>query len=348
VHTTNELSSVDPTIGLRYRPVADVTLRVSYGTGFVAPAVGQLFKTPSASQISVIDPKQGNIPVTAQLSFLGGNPDLRPEESESFSAGIIVTPRFLEGFRLSVDYTRIAKSDNITQPTSAQQIVDNEDVLPGRVVRGPDPTRPSCTGISATTICSIDVSAVNLATAEVEAYDVQLDYGLPTATHGRFDFFALATWQTHYRTQFAPLQPVVENVGIGFGNGVNPLKLKANAGLTWQYRAWTLGWTARYFHHYFVADPSSAADLTRITNQGNGGRVPSQTYHDLTASYSFGPSEAGSGWTSRLLGNTEIRLAIDNVFNKQPPFDASNSTRYYSPFGDPRLASYSLTLRKSF
>lgn len=68
--------------------------------------------------------------------------------------------------------------------------------------------------------------------------------------------------------------------------------------------------------------------------------MPHQVYHDINAGYEFAQS---AGW----LADTEIQLGARNVFNKSPPFDAS-SFPYYSVFGDPRLASYYLTLKKGF
>jgi outer membrane receptor protein involved in Fe transport len=50
-----------------------------------------------------------------------------------------------------------------------------------------------------------------------------------------------------------------------------------------------------------------------------------------------------------LLTNTEWQLGIRNLFNTKPPLDVSNASGgYYSGFGDPRLASYYLSLKKAF
>jgi outer membrane receptor protein involved in Fe transport len=45
----------------------------------------------------------------------------------------------------------------------------------------------------------------------------------------------------------------------------------------------------------------------------------------------------------------EVRVGVTNVFNKEPPYDAFFSGGfYYSPYGDPRLRTYNVSLRKSF
>jgi iron complex outermembrane receptor protein len=335
--TSEKLSSTNPTVGLRYRPVADLTLRASYGTGFLPPSVSQLTTSPPGSAGGIFDPRRGNEMVFPQ-AVSGGNNGLRPEESTSWSAGAIITPKFAPRLRASLDYTRIKKKDNITG-LGFQQVVDNENLFPSRVVRGPvAPGDPFGVG----PITFIDATAVNISRAEVEAYDVSIDYHGETTRLGSFDPYFLATWQTHYKTQLIPNAPVVESVGIDsdFGNPIR-LKFKANAGLTWKYRHWALGWTARYFNSYVVADPSQSFNVDIFRNQGSL-RVPSQTYHDLFVSYRFGQGGA------QMLTGLEVKLGIRNVFHTEPPFDANQPPVYYSPFGDPRISSYSLSVKKSF
>ena len=49
----------------------------------------------------------GNIlanPAAQYNGNVGGNPDLDPEESDTYSFGIVLTPAFLPGFSLTVDY----------------------------------------------------------------------------------------------------------------------------------------------------------------------------------------------------------------------------------------------------
>src|SRR5262249_32663229 len=130
-------NSTDMTLGLRYVPVAGLALRASYGTGFLPPNTAQLAQRTLATAIfGVNDPLRGGTPAGGGDVLLDGAPDLDPEDSKSWSAGIILTPSKLPGLRLSLDYTRIKKTNEIATLTS-QQVVDNEAFLPGRVVRGP-------------------------------------------------------------------------------------------------------------------------------------------------------------------------------------------------------------------
>ncbi|MGH7958677.1 MAG: TonB-dependent receptor, partial [Opitutaceae bacterium] len=338
----NTARSTEPTVAIRYRPVADVTIRASFGTGFLPPGVHQLIPSPPNFTANFFDPRRGNTRPGLVSNVTGGNPALQPERSESRSAGIIVMPHVLPGFRLSVDYTRINKKDNIAG-FNFQQTVDNEALLPNRVQRGPnlpgDP--PGWPG----PITFIDATSLNISQAEVEAYDLQLDYDRPTATLGTFSFLAMATWQTHYKTQVISSSPIVENVGYFYSN---PLKLKGNLGLTWRRGALTLGWRARYFDGYRVYLPtaSAAAKAALVLSQGSE-EVSSQIYHDLFWSYRFGGK--GSSTARRILSGTELSGGFRNIFNRMPAYDASQSvTGYYSFLGDPRMASYYLSVKRSF
>jgi len=290
----DKLHSTNPTVGLRLRPLQDLMLRASYGTGFLPPTVQQLVPNPPfVLSGGATDPRRGNQPLGDYEFTCCGNPSLRPENSKSWSAGAVLTPRFVPGLRLSVDYTRIAKTDDIFGGFTFQELVNYEALLPGHIVRGPVPANDPF-GVGP--IIAINDSLTNIARATVEAYDTALDFHRDTTGLGSFDVFAVATWEMHYKTQILSNLPVVEHVGISFSN---PVKLKANAGLTWSYQSWTLGWVTRYFGSYLVADPAVSPD--QILSQGNGGRVPSQVYHDFFAGYRFAKNSGGAGLLPRPL-----------------------------------------------
>jgi iron complex outermembrane recepter protein len=338
---TSKFTSTDPTVGFRYKPVRDVALRASYGTGLRPPQIGDLapFQAPALLPAGfLIDPRRNNERTGAVLQTSGGNINVQPETSESWSAGLIYTPRFLQGLRISLDYTKIEKEDNISAFISAQTIVNNESLLPDRVTRGP------ATGTSTVgPILAVDTTALNLARAEIEAFDASVDFRLAAGSWGTVDLYTSATWQPHYRTQAIPGAPFFENAGIantlGTTNAIVPLKLKLSGGAAWTYANWVVGWNTRYFDSYLVADPAAVSSAVTIANQGSR-TVPSQIYHDLYVTYR-------AGGRIGILSGTEVQLGARNVFDEAPPFDAG-SAQFYSLLGDPRLASYYLTFKVSF
>jgi len=344
---TAEVSSTDPSLGLGWKLNEDATVRVSWGTGFLPPNVNQVLPTPSTALASVADPRRGNQSSVLAIGELvtGGNTSLNPESSESLSAGVVLTPRFVPGLRLSADYTKIKKTDNIIAP-AAQFIADNETLFPGRITRG---AVPAGDAFGVGPITRLDASAVNISGAEIEAFDVAANYLLKTSSAGTFEPFAFATWQTHYITQVLPTSPRLENAGIrATGSTSIPVKFKANVGLSWSRGRLRAGWAMQYFDSYFTADPKIATNAAALLAQGNGGKVKSQFYHDLYAGYVFQKTAGGGfGWRS-LVSGTEVRLGIRNIFDEMPPVDITRAGYYYSALGDPRGLSYYLTVKRAF
>lgn len=347
-YVSNEVDATKYTLGLRYAPVTDVVLRASFGTGFLPPSISQIVPgTPFPGlSATLIDPKRGSISQTifpVALTF-GGSPSLKAEESESWSVGMIYSPRVLPRLRLSVDYTQIEKTNEIAFLT-VQQLVDLEGAFPSRIVRAPLSPADQALGYTGGVITAIDQSQINVASTDVEAYDVQVDYTYQAGTAGEFHAYAVATWQSEFERRSTPGSPPVDSVGFAQG----PLHLRGSAGIDWELGSWTAGWNAQYFDSYRIcsalAPPVACSAI--VVNQG-GAEIPDQLYHDIFARYRF-PSATGSG--SGLLEGVEIAVGIQNVLDKEPPTlatTASGGTDTYSNYADPRLRRFTLTVQKRF
>jgi iron complex outermembrane recepter protein len=340
----NRFESVNPSVGVRWLVNPGVMLRASYGTGFLPPDVNQVAPIVFPSMGFYQDPRRGNEQLGFFDEIFGGNANLRPEESETWSAGLVLTPEGVSGLRLSVDWNRIEKTDNFASP-SAFDLLANENQFPGRIVRGPvPPGDPYGVG----PIIAVDTSLINMSRAAVETVDGAFDYSRDFP-FGRIDFFATATYAVSFETQLLPTSPVVEQVGransvqSAAGGRARPLRWRGSMGLTWTRGPMQAGWSMRYIDDYLL-DTTSAATLL---GQGNAGRIDSQVYHDVFASYSF-PAQPGNGRWQGLWSNTQVRVGVKNLFNTEPPFDASNTANYYSGFGDPRLASYYVSVKRRF
>jgi iron complex outermembrane receptor protein len=349
VRHKNEISSSNPTIGVRYEPVPDLMLRASYSEGFLPPAVNQISAgapfavTPDiAAFLGLTDPQRGGEPLTEFLVRVGGNDELDPERSESWSAGIVLTPRAVPELRLSADWTRIRKTDNIAELSLTQQTIDDELLTPGLLTRAP----AGGDGFAVGPITELDLRLRNVAFAEVEALDFALDYDLKTVRLGSFALSLAVTHLLDVKTQTTVSSPVVDNVGVAVaaissastGGG---LEWKGNGSLTWSFKDWRVGWNTRYFDSYWLN-----MEHEFVAIQGSA-TVPSQIYHDAFVAWTI-----NVGATRTPLSSLEIQLGIQNVFNKEPPVDVVGTRGFnltgYSPWGDPRLASYYLTVRTAF
>lgn len=345
--SVNKVQATKFTVGLLYQPIRDVTLRASYATGFLPPSITQLISDTTMPTGNLADPKRGGISAaTPRTQIAGGNPDLVPEESRSLSAGIIFTPSFIPGLRLSADYIRIRKTNEIRTPTP-QEILNLEDFYPDRITRDPlEANAPA--GYTAGPIRIIDARLINAARSEIEAIDFHADYSFQTKNLGKFSFFAITSWQPHLKRRNLINTPFIDSVG--YSDAV--LEWRGNGGISWEIGKLFVNWNAEYYDSYYIygalAEPLTAAQqATRaaaVLSQGSN-RVPSQMYHDLMVTYRFG-SDAG---TDPGLRNLELSLGVANLFDKRPPVLATTSpTGGYSTYGDPRLRRFSLILRKHF
>ncbi len=111
-------STADGKLAMRWEPAPAVVLRAAYSTGFRAPSLGQAFFSATSTNF-LNDPATGQLvpfevgtfPVSSPVARALGAEDLRPEESEHLSAGVVwqVTP----AFQVGADYYSIDIEDRI-------------------------------------------------------------------------------------------------------------------------------------------------------------------------------------------------------------------------------------------
>ncbi len=337
---TNRSRSTDFLVALRYKPIDDLTLRASYSTGFLPPALTQVKPFPVTFPVSWVpsytDPKRGNSAFSGDSAgnftqITGGSAELKPELSKSYSLGLIFTPQFLSGLRFSVDYTHIYKDSEITA-VGVQYIVDNEELYPGRVVRDPLTPADIALGYTGGSITSVNTTYINSFHSTIESIDYQLDYDFEPENLGNFHFYLVGSQSINLKRQIDAALP--EQQLRGYAEGT--LKWRLNMGLDWQRGPIRLGWNMQYYSSYNGNSPYYDNGFT--LNQGTA-KVPAQSYHDIFASYHFD--------NDGFLKGLEIAGGIQNLFNTLPPvINSHNGT--YSTYGDPRLRRFTLSVRKHF
>ena len=160
--------------GLSYKPVEDVTIRGTFARAVRAPNIAELF-APQNTLLTNLqnDPcasvgddgtNNGNVPTGAlrdvciaqgapagAIGFIpqpaagqanytgGGNLNLSPEESDSWTLGVILQPSSIPNLAVTVDYYNIKVDGSINQPSPDDAISACFD--------NPDPTSPACTSI---------------------------------------------------------------------------------------------------------------------------------------------------------------------------------------------------------
>ena len=341
-----DFSSTDITTAIRYSPVESLILRTSWGTGFLPPQINQtipLFRPDFPVRLR--DPKRGNTEevITVGEVFLSGSRDIKPEKSESWSAGLVFEPKRVDGMRIALDYTRIEKEDEISSAGS-QFIVDNEDDFSSRVGRGPLSQEDEALGYTAGPIQRLDLGPVNIAKSTVEAFDLRFDYEWNLGDFGALAATLNATYQKSLRSQITSESPEVERVDFVDG----PLEWRAAGGLRWEGSGpYSLGWNFTHYGSQKVTfsslEPTDPRNLDRVLSQG-GSRLPSRTYHDIFARLDFDGFDVPRWFRGGIL-----QLGIQNVFDTSPVIIAStNPAGLQSPYGDYRMRRYSIQYRVDF
>lgn len=106
-------STTNPKIGLTWSPLEGLGVRASWGTSFRAGALPQIFDQGGVSP-TFLTRADGSRALTLFLS--GGNPDLQPESSETFTVG--VDYRSQSGSLLSVNFFDTQFTDRIARPVN--------------------------------------------------------------------------------------------------------------------------------------------------------------------------------------------------------------------------------------
>lgn len=331
--SNQKFHSLDPSVGLRIRPVRAITLRASYSDGFRPPYLSQLQEiAPFTSNLRrLTDPKRQGERLGLVAISSPGNSHLQPESSKSASAGFILSPQFLPSLRFSLDWTRIKKDNNIVPVLPIQQTINDEALLPGVITRAE--AAPGDTfGVGR--IVSLDLSNRNATRGNSESYDFSVEYAWSGIGPGTWEISGSATRLAHNRLQQTAGGPLLDRAGTI----VSP-NWGGNMALTWQWKGFSVAATGRFLDSYWIN-----TDRTYSIDQGAYG-VPSQTYVDLAGEYKVGTF--GRGGIMSYFSNTKFRFGVRNVLDKKPRYLAPSLSVGYSAVDDPLLRSYFVTLRTS-
>jgi outer membrane receptor protein involved in Fe transport len=300
--------------GVAYRPVSSVLLRGTYSQGFRAPSILELYQGSRNTNFQAVDPCNGGgsgrpgcagVPASYNQNQFGagtitglvaGNPNLKPETADTLTAGIALTPQFLEGFSWTIDWFNIEVNDAIASQTATQ-------LLQACALRqlNCDLIRRAPSG----EVLQLRQAVVNLANIEVEGIDSTLRYVVDSAA-GRFDAMIDVSYLDRFRTSI--VQPdgsltIDDRAGKSDQPRSTFPRIKAQAGLRYSRSGFEAGYKARYI--------GSSKDVPG--NAINGGSLDAITYHDLQLAYSFADSKY------------RVAIGIDNLADEQPPASAANN-----------------------
>jgi outer membrane receptor protein involved in Fe transport len=337
-------------VDLLWSPVDDLRFRGSYQRAIRAPSVVELFNQPLvgliqlgndpcapsapglhdapntlAQCLNTVSPAQvaaftaaynaGSIPnsILGQLSQrTGGNADLQPEKSKSYSVGLVLNPAALPAFTGSVDYWNIKLNKSIGV-IGANVILSNclasgDPAYCSQIVRQPNTF--SLTGNAVATGGYIIQQNFNIGTGEVSGIDLQTSYKL-NLPRGALRVALNGSYLLKNATQPLPGAHTYDCTGL-FGSTcqtINP-RWRHILGLTWQTPIdLDVGLNWRFISKVKL-DNNDSDETLHFASYGTfnsfAARMPNMSYVDLNASW-------------HALKVLEVRAGINNVLDKDPP-----------------------------
>ena len=357
----NDTNVLVPKVGVRWQPLDEsLTVRATWGEGFHEPSLIESFGSPFQSFTAdlqfggLFDPathtRFGEAPFIVR-----SNPNLQPEDSRSFSGGIVYTPKFVQGLTLTVDIFDIESKGRVIIP-DIQNVIDRAftgQSLPlERVNRGANGE-----------ITSIELAYENSGSQKARGIDFGLQYQMETR-FGTFTSLTQATYLDSFQFAQLPGQAEVELRGRvppgGPGSDEGYLKWKGNSRLDWAWHGFDLGVTAHYLDGFHEILNTTRDSGVPFPNGIKEHYVKETWFFDVLASYTFkfsppleshpvsgyskGSDEVVRGkdgesnesvqtvnysmpcWKN-LINGTTVTLGCNNVFGHDPP-DAQANANY--------------------
>ena len=263
-------------------------------------------------------------PANQYQGLQGGNPNLKPEISDTYTGGVVWQPKFIPGLNVSADYFNI-KVDQFISGYGANLILTQ------------------CVNTGSPTFCSlvhrdangslwlsnngyVQDTTLNTGSLKTSGVDFNVAYrtdlsALGLGDNGSVSATMVGTWLDSLVTQPLPGGASYDCKGLyGLVCGIPAPEWRHKAALTWNtpysYGDWFKSLSLRVQWRYFGKVSLDAYDSNPLLNNvGNQFAVeknlPAQNYIDLTANFT-------------VHNNLNVRVGVQNVFDKDPPLIGTN------------------------
>jgi iron complex outermembrane receptor protein len=340
-HYSDAGDTVNPKIGLKFQPFKALLIRGSYNTGFRAPTLDELHgpqsitfaagavNDPLLCPNGVVNTSAGGVAsrdcgLQVQVQG-GGNPNLKPEKSKTFSVGIALEP--VQNLTFSADYWNIKIRDQVNAIDQIS-ILANPTLYANKIIRckeipvaqQAELNRCGADNLNSNAIGYVVTLTDNIGKVLTSGVDLSAGYALNAGSAGAFAFNWDATWVKSYKYQNSSTDPLKENVGM---------YVDSSPVFRWQHTIgarWTLGnYTTRLGIRHKTGYTDQNSPTTVVGGASFYGKVDAYTLIDLSA-------------TAKLGKNFTLTAGVTNLLDKDPPFSnqSTRSQRGYDPrYTDP-------------
>jgi iron complex outermembrane receptor protein len=329
-------TTFNPKGTLRWQASRDVLFRLSYGTGFRAPTLSDLFLPPYFGLINGSDPIR--CPVTQSENDCnadfrvnaGGNPALKPERSRQLNAGIVLEP--VAGLSMTLDYYRVEIRDLIDTLPADAALADYARWGASRVFRKPpDAAFPALPG----PIDLILETQINIGTLRTSGVDLDVRARLVPGSYGRIVLAFTGTYVIDYRPgEFQELAPTGAGRRSAFDGAVS--RWRHHASIDWSGGPWAATLSQTFQYGYREPDLTSCDQFRGNCTADR--RVGSYSVWDVQVRYTG-------------LRNITLALGARNAFDRAPPLTNQNGTFQVGidpNYADPRGRMFFGSMRYAF
>jgi len=321
-------------LGVDWRINEDIRLRGTYGTGFRIPNVPELYGGVSEGNLTTTDPcsryaQSGNATLIANcqasgvpanytqlgntiLTTVGGNEDLKPESSTTWTVGAVIQPRgIVPGLSLTADWFDIDIKDAIRAiPGSTKLAV---------CYASQNLSHPFCDDFTRSTLTGevnyLSAQPINTGRETMSGLDLGLVYNRMIGDVS-LSLDANVTWLNDYTIYpFEGGAPIQFDGHIGGGNGGYP-KWRGYGVITAEKDGVSATWSTQWI--------GKATDFNAAP-QDIGYRAPTVFYHNIQLAFEVNEK-------------TRFQLGVDNLFDRKAPYiqsftDANTDTMTYDLLG---------------
>jgi outer membrane receptor protein involved in Fe transport len=331
-----------------FAPIRDIRLRGSYNRAVRAPNIAELFAPNFVGLDGATDPcadivltaadagcvaqfqaagianpigrlTPGN-PSAQYNGLLGGNPDLVPEKATTKTVGVVLQPRFIPRFALTVDYWNIGL-------TGAIQGFGADTVLADCIANTTSAATPapSCALIHRDAGGSLWLTPTgyvvdtptNVGRIKTDGFDFNASYAMGVGMFGKLSISALATYLHKYKVNNG-IAPTYDCAGF-YGTVCSGATVaSASAMPKWRSKVRTtletpfgLGVSLNWRRVHDVNYEARSSDVALHGELGVGDdvlipHVKAQNYFDLALTYT-------------LFDKLALRAGVNNLFDRNPP-----------------------------
>lgn len=325
-----------------WAPVRDIRFRANYSQSVRVPTQSDLFFPATQNFATINDPCDASrigatgstrevncralgVPVgfvatltntqTAEV-ISSGNQFLTEETGKSLTIGTVITPRWLPGFSLTVDYYRI-RVNNLIATLTPQQIanlcvdlpsINNQFcqlIFPRQTVDDPTTVQNDIGALASPALTS---AVVNFAKQSADGIDFELNYRRTFGDGSRLAFRGILTYVIRRNNFTDPTNPAFPDRQL---SELGDPRYSANATLQYGRGPWDLRYSVNY-----IGKQTTAAYETFFHVDGNPGSpsnadarrifYPAIMYHSVRLNY-------------RVNEHFQFYGGVDNVFDRAPP-----------------------------